>query len=115
MTTKQKIIDAFERAKGEIFELYVPHVRKKERESCFDIENTLARDIAQNLYGKYIDMAIEQVREHGAIAQNLRSIFKISMRNTPQDGGLGHGRMEEYHRRFVAKVAPILDVTPVVP
>jgi hypothetical protein len=102
MATSQTLVKAFEEAKAKILELYSP------ASSDPEIINVAAQNLAKNRYGHLIDLAIEQIQQKGMISSLLKAQFDISMRNEPDDHGLGEGRMIEYHRRFKEHIAPIM-------
>lgn len=102
MPEKAKLIEAFEKAKAKILEPYKP---EGVDDPVFDLA---ANNIAKNMYGGLIDQAIKQIKENGAVSEQLKAEFQISIRNQPYDAGLGEGRMEEYHKRFKEHIAPIM-------
>ncbi|MEM9469918.1 MAG: hypothetical protein AAF988_07125 [Pseudomonadota bacterium] len=108
MAEIETLVKAFEEAKERIFVLY----ETEPKDNTEAILDQAALTLSQNRYGGLIDSAIKELKEYGEVGSVLAGMFKISLRNKPDDMGLGRGRMEEYHRRFVEHAAPIFDNCP---
>ncbi len=109
MTETAKLIEAFEKEKGEIFELYLAEPKKGETP-----DDSVALMLAKTYLGVLIDTAIEQLQDTGDITDFLKRSFTLVIRNKPVDEyGLGGNRTATYHERFKNIISPILINVPV--
>lgn len=108
MAEIKKLIDAYEKVKGELFTIYIADIEKGQT-SNDEFALTMAKSEYQNLFRS----AIDQLKKYGSITDNLRREFGYKLQYVPSDDlEIGDGRAKEYYDRFL-KVAPLLASTPI--